>query len=148
MKAFKFHDTPTARPRILRSVRAIKLVDPKERGPWFIRGIKAGSRDEWWVSLFCDWLEQHQGWGWDYQVPVYGGRTRPGGNVVDFLIHTPGRATALDPMGRYWHTGAREDRMQMMHVARRKGWNLIAWFTDETPTKDATWTYLRRQLHV
>lgn len=130
------------------SPRVPVIEDEQERGPFFIRGVRAGSKEEYWVSLALIQIEEQTGWGWDYQVPVYGGRRTAGGNVVDFLVDTPGRRTMLEPMGRYWHTGIHEDRSQMENVARRKNWNLIAWFTDETPTKDAVLSFLRNKLNV
>jgi hypothetical protein len=132
-----------------RSVRAKKIPNTEDLPPYYIRGIQADSKDEWWVSLALERIEAETGWTWKYQVPVYGGRSRgSGGNVVDFLIHTPGRWTILDPMGRYWHTGKNEDQSQMINVARRKNWILIAWFTDETPTRERTYTFLRDKLNV
>ncbi len=128
------------------SIRAQKLKDTADVGPWFIRGIKAGSKEEHWCAVALERIELMTGWAWEFQVPVYGGRDIAGGNVVDFLIHTPGRKTALDPMGRYWHTGKNEDRQQMETVCRRKKWILIAWFTDETPTKEITYSFLRNKL--
>lgn len=147
--AFKLSENrrPRRRPPLDRSARVPEIKSDEERGPFFIRGQKAGSRDEYWVSLALEKIEEATGWGWEYQVPVYGGRMR-GGNVVDFLVYTPGRWTILEPMGRYWHTGVNEDRQQMERVARRKNWNLIAWFTDETPTRDSVMTLLRRELNV
>lgn len=135
-------------PTMRRSVRAPKLKDEKDLPPWFIRGIKAGSKEEYWCSIVLTEIEAEQGWMWEYQVPVYGGRSRAGGNVVDFLIHTPGMWTILDPMGRYWHAGHKEDRYQMERVARRKKWRLIAWYTDETPTLESLRSFLRDQLNV
>lgn len=131
-----------------RSVRAEKLKNLEDKPPFYIRGMLADSKEEYWVSLALEKIEEATGWTWEYQVSVYGGRTRAGGNVVDFLIHTPGMKTILDPMGRYWHTGAREDQSQMQNVARRKNWRLIAWFTDETPTREIMYTFLRDKLNV
>lgn len=145
-KKFKLSESRRARPNTP-SARVPVLQDPSEQPPFFIRGQQADSKDEYWVSLALEKISKATGWGWDYQVPVYGGRMR-GGNVIDFLIYTPGMWTILDPMGRYWHTGSREDRMQMQNVARRKKWKLIAWFTDETPTRDAVYSFLKGQLHV
>ena len=65
------------------------------------------------MSLALEKIEQSTGWTWEYQVPVFGGRDRAGGNVIDFIVHTPGMWTILDPIGSPWHTGAREDRYQM-----------------------------------
>jgi hypothetical protein len=131
-----------------RSIRSEKLKDAAEQPPFFIRGIKAGSKEEYWCSLALEKIEKDTGWAWEYQVPVYGGRKYAGGNVVDFLVHVPGMKVALDPMGRFWHTGRNEDRDEMAHVCRRKGWRLLAWFTDETPTKEITYSFLRDKLGV
>lgn len=130
------------------SPRAPELKDPKDQPPFFVRGQKAGSKEEYWVSLALEKIEEQTGWGWAYQVPVYGGRRRRGGNVVDFLVYTPGRWTMLQPEGKYWHTGAREDKQEMEDVARKKNWSLIMWYTDETPTEDAVYQRLRQELHL
>lgn len=144
----KFKLSEHRRPRInTPSARVPVLQDASDKPPFFIRGQQADSRDEYWVSLALEKIETLTGWNWEYQVPVYGGRIR-GGNVVDFLIYTPGMWTMLDPMGRYWHTGIHEDQSQMQNVARRKHWNLIAWFTDETPTKEAVYAFLKNKLSV
>ena len=128
--------------------RAEVIKDQKDLPPFFIRGIKAASKEEYWVSLALTRIEEYSGLGWEYQVPIYGGRTRSGGNVVDFIVYTPGRDTWLDPMAAYYHTGRNEDRDQMANAARRRGANLIAWFTDETPTKEIMYTFLRSKLGV
>lgn len=128
--------------------KAEQLKDPKDEPPFFIRGIKAASKEEYWASLALMRLEESSGLRWEYQVPVFGGRTRAGGNVVDFIVYVGARVVWLDPMGRYFHTGRNEDRMQMMDAARKKGAELLAWFTDETPTKEIMYTFLKGHLGV
>lgn len=131
-----------------RSIRAEKLKNPEDIPPFYIRGQLADSKDEYWVSLWLEKFEKRTGIGWDYQYEVNGGRTRKGGNVVDFLVFTPGRWTLLDPMGKPWHTGHREDRYQMQNVARQRNWNLIAWLTDQTPTREMTFSFLQTQFNM
>jgi len=131
-----------------RTARAPKLKDPADEPPFFVKGQQAGSKDEYWTSLALDKIEEEKGWGWAYQVPVYGGRRRRGGQVVDFLLYTPSRWTIIDVKGRYWHTGRREDQREIEDVARKENWNLIGWFTDETPTKDSVYQRLRQELHI
>lgn len=146
-KAFKLTGGKSRKVK-LPSDRVPVLKKGDETGPYFIRGMKAESRDEYWVALALDKIAEDTGWAWEYQVPVYGGREFRGGNVVDFLVHTPMQYTVLDPMGAYWHTGKNYDLNQMQEVARRKGWRLVAWFTDETPTAESVLSYLKRELHV
>jgi hypothetical protein len=147
-KAFSFKKIQTMPKAKFASIRAEKLRNAAAEQPWYIRGIKAGSKEEYWCSLALDKIQETSGWSWEFQVPVYGGRQTAGGNVIDFLIDTPGMKTALDPMGRYWHTGKNEDRQQMERVCRKKKWRLIAWFTDETPTKEIMYSFLRNKLNV
>jgi hypothetical protein len=149
-KLFTFAGTKRAprKVQLAGSVRVPKLVNEEDQPPFFIRGTKAGSKEEYWVSLALDKIQEQTGWGWVYQYPVYGGRNIRGGNVIDFLIYTPGRWTILDPKGRYWHTGIHEDQAEMQNVARKKNWILIEWFTDETPTRDAVLQFLRREMNV
>lgn len=149
-KKFKFkkripkHEPKSAK----RSPKVPELKDPADQPPFYIRNQKAGSKEEYWCSLALTKIEEETGWAWEYQVPVQGGRRRRGGNVVDFLIHTPGMWTALDPKGRYWHTGHHEDQQEMRDVARLKKWRLVEWFTDETPSREAVYSFLRKELHV
>jgi hypothetical protein len=147
-KLFAFAKERRARPKNATTTRAQKLKDESDSPPYFVRGRQADSKDEYWVSLALDKIQDSTGWAWDYQVPVYGGKEVRGGNVVDFLVHTPGMWTALDPQGRYWHTGVNEDQNQMQNVARKKGWRLLAWFTDETPSRDEVYIFLKRELNV
>lgn len=125
-----------------------KLKDEKELPPFFIRGIQAGSKEEYWISLALERIEKAEGFRWEYQVPIYGGRTRSGGLVIDFIVYVPGRPIWLSPMGRYWHTGHKEDRFDEIAAAREKNAELVAFFTDEIPTKEITYTFIRNALRV
>lgn len=131
-----------------KSVRAVKLKDMSDQPPFFVKGQPAGSKDEYWMSIALNKIEEQTGWGWAYQVPVYGGRRRRGGQVIDFLLYTPGRWTMIDVKGRYWHTGHHDDARDIQDVARKKNWNLIGWFTDETPNRDSVYQRLRQELHL
>lgn len=131
-----------------RSARAPQLKDPADSPPFFVRGEPAGSKDEYWMGLALEKVEKETGWRWEYQYSVYGGRRRRGGQVIDFLLYTPGRWTIIDVKGKYWHTGARDDQRDIEDVARRKNWSLIGWFTDETPTKESVYQRLRQELHL
>lgn len=126
--------------------KAEKLRDTKDLPPFFIRGIKAGSKEEYWISIALDKIQQQEGYGWDYQVPIYGGRQIAGGLVIDFVVYTPGRRTWISPMGRYWHTGIHEDRMQEINAALKQGVNLIAFFTDELTGKEMTTPFIKKKL--
>lgn len=147
MKKFKIARGRSAKVKLPKP-RATVIKDPAEEPPYFVRGEQAASKDEYWMGLAMEKIEKLTGWGWDYQVPVYGGRTRRGGQVVDFLLYTPGRWTVIDVKGRYWHTGHHEDSRDIEDVCRKRNWNLIGWFTDETPSKELVYQRLRQELHL
>ena len=78
---------------------------------------RAARRSTDWVSLALDRIQKAEGYGWEYQVPIYGGRQIAGGLVIDFVVYTPGRKSWISPMGRFWHTGIHEDRMDEINAA-------------------------------
>lgn len=143
-KAFRLNKVVATTRGIFRKAEVLK--DPKDIPPFFIRGIKAGSKEEYWVSLALDRIQQTEGYGYEYQVPIYGGRGIAGGLVIDFIVHTPGRQTWISPQGRYWHTGRNEDRMQELNAALKKNVNYIPFFTDELTDKEMTYPFIRGKL--
>lgn len=107
-----------------------------------IKGQKAGSKEEYYVSKALDRL----GLKYSFQVPVMGGRSVRGGQVLDFLVATPVKKTIVDVRGTYWHTGAREDSLDILRVTRKYGWALlVAWDTD-VPDEATALSFLRQHL--
>ena len=144
-KLFRISDQ--RKPRMTRPVfaRAEQIKDPKDEPPFYIRGIVAGSKEEYWVSLALDAKQKSEGIGWEYQVPIFGGRQIAGGLVIDFVVYTPGRKTWISPMGAYWHLGIHEDRMDELNAALVMNVNLITFFTHEI-TKETTLPFIKRKL--
>lgn len=107
-----------------------------------IKGQPAGSKEEYFVAQGLNKL----GLKYSYQVPVMGGRNVRGGQVLDFLVYTPGKYTIVDVRGTYWHTGAREDSLDILRVTRNYGWELlVAWDTD-VPDEATALSFLRIHL--
>lgn len=125
--------------------KVVQLKDQEDMPPFYIRGVTAGSKEEMWISKALDRIQKQEGWTWEYQVPIYGGRSVAGGLVIDFIVHTPGRDTWISPMGKYWHTGIHEDRMDELNAALKKNVNYIAFFTDEI-TKETTYPFIKRKM--
>ena len=98
------------------------------------------------MSLALDKIQKDYGYRYEYQVPIYGGRGIAGGLVIDFVVFRPGRNAWVSPMGKYWHTGKNEDRMQEINAALKKGAELIAFFTDELEDREHTYPYIKRKL--
>ena len=124
-KLFRISDQ--RKPRMTRPVfaRAEQIKDPKDEPPFYIRGIVAGSKEEYWVSLALDAIQKSEG--------------------IGFVVYTPGRKTWISPMGAYWHLGIHEDRMDELNAALVMNVNLITFFTHEI-TKETTLPFIKRKL--
>jgi hypothetical protein len=146
MPKFKLQKTPRGKKKKEGFVMPTRIKDPADTPPFYIRGIKAASKEEYWVSLALTKFEKEGLLTWNYQVPIYGGRTRRGGLVIDFIVDIAARTFWLDPQGKYWHTGQKDDLDQLKRAALRRHVTLIAWYTEETPTKESMYTFLRIQL--
>lgn len=86
--------------------------------PYQIQG-KAATDIEYNVALALDRL----GWRYDFQVPFGGGRRRPGGTVVDFIVHTIPLPTPLYVHGEYWHRGE-ESELDRILIGKKRGFRL------------------------
>ena len=108
-----------------------------------INGQVPGSTLEWRVAKALWRL----GWTFAYQVSVAGGRTRRGGQVVDFLVYTPVVPTPVFVQGSYWHGGAAEseDRLKQALLQRQTGWAepVIVWDYELMDDEMAYQTMLR-----
>lgn len=107
-----------------------------------IQGEPAGSKEEWYTAQALERL----GWQYAYQYSVMGGRSVRGGQVIDFLVYTPGKWTIVDVLGTYWHTGKNEDRLSIQKVVASKGWRLVEAWDYNVPSIDEAVSFLRAQL--
>jgi hypothetical protein len=122
-----------------------KVVKPKPQ-MGLIQGRTPGSSLEWNVSQALDAL----GWSYRYQYSIAGGsQGLPGGQVLDFLVYTPGLPTPLNVNGRYWHTGIHADPLDVMKIKglmyNRVKDPLIIWEENCGTVEDAT-AFLRQKL--
>jgi len=107
-----------------------------------IQGQPAGSKEEWWTSQALERL----GFEYQYQYSVFGGRSVRGGQMLDFLVYTPGKWTIVDVLGAYWHTGKNEDRLSIQKVVVEKKWRLVEAWDYLIPSLDKTISFLRARL--
>lgn len=107
-----------------------------------IKGMQAGSKEEWYTSVALDRL----GFEYEYQYQVFGGRSVRGGQVLDFLVFTPGIWTIVDVLGAYWHTGKYEDRLSIQKVVVEKKWKLIEAWDYDIPSIEKAVSFLRARL--
>lgn len=115
-------------------------TDPAEM---LIQGQQAGSALEWNVSQALDRL----GLKYQYQYWIGGGRSVAGGQVLDFLVYTPGLPTPLNVNGRYWHTGEHADEYDTMNIVRlmhgQARQPVVIW-EENCQTVDAALNFLRQ----
>ena len=65
-----------------------------------VKGVMPDSKEEWWVSLALDKYDIP----YMFQFEIFGGKTRRGGLIVDFVVWNP-MATPFPVYGEYWHKG-------------------------------------------
>lgn len=120
--------------------KAAKL--PAEEQVMIVQGVAVASKEEWRTAQALDILQVR----YEYQYPISGGRSRRGGQMLDFMLYTPVRWTVLDVRGTYWHTGKYEDDLDLWRVIYGRNWNLvILWDTDCRSVSEVL-TFLRQKL--
>lgn len=120
--------------------RPAKISNPEPAH--IIHGMQAGSKEEWYTSRALDKL----GFEYAYQYQIDGGRSVRGGQVLDFLVYTPGKWTIVDVLGTYWHTGKHEDRLSIQKVVVEKKWRLVEAWDYNVPSVEAAISFLRPRL--
>lgn len=74
---------------------------PEPPPPAMLQGKPIGSVQEWRFALAL----MHYDLSFEYQLSIAGGRTRRGGMVLDFMVHTSPLWTPVHIVGLYWHSG-------------------------------------------
>ena len=79
------------------------FLPPEEEPLGLIQGKTPDSKEEYWVAQALYKYEVE----FDYQWEIFGGTSRRGGLVVDFVVWNP-MQTPLEVNGNYWHRGEME----------------------------------------
>ncbi len=112
-----------------------------------INGRLADSMEEYYVSLALDSL----GLRYAYQVPLFGGNTRRGGTILDFLVDTP-TPTVIRVMGEYWHKGERkiEDELLERRIVKYFGGkvNILNIPASKLETEEEAYVTIRREMKI
>ena len=77
-----------------------------------IQGMVPDSVFEWRVSKSLDKF----GWTYTYQEPLAGGRSLRGGQVIDFLVDTRPKQTALYVQGEYFHGSKEQEKDELLQA--------------------------------
>lgn len=86
-----------------------EVIDTEKAGEHEVQGKKATDL-EWRVALALDKLKLP----YMFQFQLFGGRTKRGGVILDFLVLTAPLSTPLEVMGGYWHRSKKsaDDRLK------------------------------------
>lgn len=125
---------------------------PKEKfpDPQPVQGQMPDSKEEWWCALALYKLQLK----FDFQKHVMGGRSGRGGQVVDFWVYTVPRPTPIYIQGDYWHYANGKSYQSQLNIAKLKSYygaaiaEPVEILTSTTPTPDAMYTRVKRELHV
>lgn len=145
MPAIKYKNTKPGMARKSRpnSTREITMKSPED-APGLINGRQAGSSYEWNIARGLWTL----GWTFEYQVPLFGGRMRRGGVVLDFLLPPHPMQTVINPIGEYWHRNAAADQLEDARILKKlgKGTRMLRPGTPDCKTYEAALEYLTREV--
>lgn len=109
--------------------------------PMVVHGREVDSKEEFYTAKALDIL----GWDYYYQFTV-GIRGVRGSQTLDFVVMTPGKWTVVDVRGRYWHTGKREDELEIQRVIRKKNWRLVVAWDYQVPGIKEAVMFLRKEI--
>lgn len=115
----------------------VKPAPPVEEIPRL--DVPFASKEEEWVYEALLY-EERMGTigGFEFQKPVFGGRLRRGGQVIDFVVYNP-RATAVFVNGEYWHSGLLGADEQFNQERIRRAYPVVVTFWDwEMPDRETT----------
>ncbi len=143
-KVFKFK-TQKAAAVPAENVPGAEMIVPSAE-PMYIHGQPAGSSLEWNVAQALDIL----GLSYQYQYEIGHGRQRRGGRVVDFLVYTPIRPTALMVQGRYWHTGRHADELEIESIKKLMNYqvDVVEIWEENCLTVNDALQFLRQELRT
>lgn len=98
-----------------------------------INGRTPGSTEEWRVAVAL-WKYKLE---FMYQWPLYGGRLRKGGQVIDFVVSNP-FPVPVYVNGEYWHEGqlALDDKLKMAEAEKYFGRPPVVLWGRELSTQD------------
>jgi hypothetical protein len=123
------------------AIRGTDLAAPEPTG--LVHGQPAGSTDELRVSISLDKL----GLEYQYQVPIYGGRMRRGGQVIDFVVFNPFPVPVF-VNGEYWHTGqlGEEDKLKLATAQQYYNRIPVVLWGKDLQTQEDTDAIVRQEL--
>ena len=113
------------------------FLPPEEEQIGLVQGMMPDSKEEWWVAQALKRYNVEFRFQWE----IYGGTTRRGGLIVDFVVWNP-RMTPLLVHGNYWHKNELQGGDKTALIAIASYFNisveniLILWGSDAQSKED------------
>lgn len=119
-------------------------VEIAEKGIGEINGRMAQSSNEWNVARALWAL----GWDFDYQYSINWGRRRRGGQVLDFVVHTPIEYTVIRVQVEYWHRYSQLERWNAGEIIRAlgRGVEILDMTNDQSKTFEDAHKFLSTEI--
>ena len=113
------------------------FLPPEEEQIGLVQGQMPDSKEEWWAAQAL-WRYKVE---FRFQWEIYGGTTRRGGLIVDFVVWNP-RMTPFLVHGNYWHRNELQGGDKTALIAIAKYFNVsvesipILWGSDAQSKED------------
>jgi len=123
-----------------------EIIDSKKSGSHSIQGSKA-TDIEFYVALAAERLKIP----FIFQYEMFGGSTRRGGVILDFLFLIAPLSIPGEVMGGYWHRSAHtsEDKLKEALVRQQGSFGeMVYWWEGELQTEADAYRAVRRELRV
>ena len=113
--------------------------------PYYVQGVQTDSINEYYVSQVFDQLK----YDYDYQVPIMGGTSLRGGQVLDFLLDLSPLPVPVLIQGVYWHNNPAMEAFReiAIHEYGKGYWDeLVKLDEEETNSFEAAYDAVKRKI--
>jgi len=117
---------------------------PYEEEPLgLIQGMMPDSKEEYWASQA---LYKYK-IPFEFQFQIFGGTSRRGGLIVDFLVWNPMRTPFL-VHGSYWHRNEMDggDKTNLIAIEQHFKKEAIIMWGEDSQTKDDVFAFVRKNV--
>jgi len=121
----------------------ITFLEYEEEPLGLIQGMIPDSKEEYWVSQAL----YKYGIYFEYQFQIFGGTSRRGELIEDFLVWNPMRTPFL-VHGSYWHRNELDggDKLNLIAIEQYFKREAIVMWGEDSETKDDVFAFVRKNV--
>lgn len=142
---FQFPKARTPKARAAAPTVSVAKFPVERETVGLIQGATPASKEEWRVAMALERLKL----AYEYQVPVWGGRSVRGGQMLDFLVYDP-FPVPVPVNGEHWHKGQMDAEEAFLLAVVEEIYGrapVILWANDLVSIEQAEAT-IRRELNL